>query len=65
MVVGYNNNYGWKTAYASPENQPVYLHAHKLMRKIWQCMPTSADIHGDKCNTIADHCNTNFFHIDM
>ncbi len=33
MVVGYNNNYGWKTAYASPENQPVYLHAHKLMRK--------------------------------
>ena len=33
MVVGYNNNYGWKTAFASPENQPTYLHAHKLMRK--------------------------------
>jgi twinkle protein len=45
MVVGYNNNYGWKTAFASPENQPTYLHAHKLMRKHWQGMPTRDDIH--------------------
>jgi twinkle protein len=65
MVVGYNKNYGWKTAFASPENMPTYLHAHKLMRKIWQGMPTSADIHGEKWNQVADHCNTNFFHIDM
>ena len=28
MVVGYNANYGWKTAFASPENAPTYLHAH-------------------------------------
>jgi len=65
MVVGYNQNYGWKTAFASPENVPTYLHAHKLMRKVWQGMPTAADIHGDKWNQVADHCNTNFFHIDM
>ena len=65
MVVGYNANYGWKTAFASPENQPTYLHAHKLMRKTWQGMPTSADIHGDKWNQVADHCNSNYFHIDM
>ena len=65
MVVGYNNNYGWKTAFASPENVPTYLHAHKLMRKVWQGMPTKADIGGDKWNQIADHCNENFFHIDM
>ena len=44
MVVGYNNNYGWKTAFASPENQPTYLHAHKLMRKTWQDMPRVGDI---------------------
>ena len=31
MVVGYNANYNWKTAFASPENAPNYLHAHKLM----------------------------------
>jgi len=65
MVVGYNNNYGWKTAFASPENVPTYLHAHKLMRKHWQGMPTQADIGGDKWNQVADHCNSNYFHIDM
>jgi len=65
MVVGYNNNYGWKTAFASPENVPTYLHAHKLMRKHWQGMPTRDDIGGDKWNQIADHCNSNYFHIDM
>ena len=65
MVVGYNRNYGWKTAFASPENAPTYLHAHKLMRKTWEGMPTAADIHGDKWNQIADHCNSNYYHIDM
>jgi twinkle protein len=65
MVVGYNNNYGWKTAFASPENVPTYLHAHKLMRKHWQGMPTRDDIGGDKWNQVADHCNSNYFHIDM
>jgi twinkle protein len=65
MVVGYNANYGWKTAFASPENQPTYLHAHKLMRKHWQGMPTAADIDGDRWNEVADHCNSNYFHIDM
>ena len=65
MVVGYNNNYGWKTAYASPENQPTYLHAHKLMRKHWQDMPTPGDIGGNQWKKIADHVNDNYFFIDM
>jgi twinkle protein len=65
MVVGYNQNYGWKTAFASPENVPTYLHAHKLMRKVWQGMPSKQDLGGDKWNQVADHCNSNFFHIDM
>ena len=65
MVVGYNNNYGWKTAFASPENQPTYLHAHKLMRKTWQDMPLPADIGGNKWNSVADHVNDNYFFIDM
>ena len=50
MVVGYNQKYGWKTAYASPENVPTFLHAHKLMRKHWQGMPAKEDIAGDKWN---------------
>ena len=65
MVVGYNNNYGWKTAFASPENQPTYLHAHKLMRKTWEDMPTPGDIGSNKWNQVADHVNDNYFFIDM
>ncbi len=65
MVVGYNSLYGWKTAYASPENQPVYLHAHKLMRKTWQDMPSPGDIGSGKWKEVADHVNNNYFFIDM
>lgn len=65
MVIGYNANYGWKTAYASPENHPTYLHAHKLMRKTWQGMPGVQDIKTEKWNEIADHVNDNYFFIDM
>ena len=65
MVVGYNEKYGWKTAYASPENHPTYLHAHKLMRKTWQGMPGVDDIKTEKWNQVADHVNDNYFFIDM
>jgi len=65
MCVGYNANYGWKTAFASPENAPTYLHAHKLMRKVWQDMPSPDDIDGEQWNKVADHVNDNFFFIDM
>jgi len=65
MVVGYNNNYGWKTAFASPENAPTFLHAHKLMRKVWQDMPRKSDIGTAKWKQVAEHVNDNFFFIDM
>ncbi len=65
MVVGYNINYNWKTAFASPENAPTYLHAHKLLRKFWQGMPTRHDINGEKWNKLSQHVDDNFFFIDM
>ena len=65
MVVGYNQQYQWKTAFASPENAPTYLHAHKLMRKVWQTMPSRDDIGTTKWKQIAEHINDNFFFIDM
>ena len=65
MVVGYNQKYQWKTAFASPENAPTYLHAHKLMRKIWQIMPSKEDIQTTKWKQIGEHINDNFFFIDM
>ncbi len=65
MVIGYNRNYGWKTAFASPENAPTYLHAHKLLRKLWEGMPTKHDIGKEKWKTNSEHLNDNFFFIDM
>jgi len=65
MCVGYNANYGWKTAFASPENKPNFLHAHKLMRKTWGIMPSKADIGSDKWNAVTSHCDDNYYHIDM
>ena len=65
MCVGYNQKYSWKTAFASPENQPTYLHAHKLMRKVWMDMPDASDIGNDKWNAVTEHVNDNFYFIDM
>ena len=65
MVVGYNRNYNWKTGFASPENAPNYLHAHKLMRKVWGDMPRREDIGGAKWKEVGEHVNDNFFFIDM
>ena len=65
MCIGYNKNYGWKTAFASPENKPNFLHAHKIMRKVWGGMPQKEDIHTERWNQVADHVNSNFYHIDM
>ena len=65
MVVGYNKNYQWKTAFASPENQPTYLHAHKLMRKTWQDMPSPGDIGSNKWKEVTSHVNDNYYFIDM
>ena len=65
MCIGYNRNYGWKTAYASPENKPNFLHAHKLIRKTWEGMPTKDDIGTSKWKQVTNHVNDNYFFIDM
>jgi twinkle protein len=65
MVTGYNHNYGWKTAFASPENAPTFLHAHKLMRKIWGKMPLRSDIGTEKWKEVSQHVDDNYFFIDM
>jgi twinkle protein len=65
MCIGYNRNYGWKTAFASPENKPNFLHAHKLIRKTWEGMPTKDDVGSAKWKQITEHINDNYFFIDM
>ena len=64
MVVGYNLKYGWKTAFASPENKPTFLHAHKLIRKIGNWMPDKSDINSFKWNEVTEIVNNNFFFIE-
>ncbi|MDH4212170.1 MAG: toprim domain-containing protein [candidate division WOR-3 bacterium] len=65
MAVGYNMKYGWKIAYASPENVPTYLHAHKIMRKLWEGMPDKSEVHSEKWKSIVSNVNDNYFWIDM
>ena len=64
MVVGYQIKYGWKTAFASPENKPTFLHAHKLMRKIGNWMPSKVDINTEKWNQVTQIVNDNFYFIE-
>lgn len=64
MCLGYNKNYGWKTAYASPENQPFEEHIRKLLRKKLGKMVTRDDIGTTTFNEAFDHINNNFFFIE-
>lgn len=65
MVIGYQQRYGWKIAYASPENKPDYIHASKIFRKYWDGHPTKEDVRGDKWNEIHQTIDENFFFIDQ
>ena len=64
MVVGYYLKYGWKTAFASPENKPTFLHTHKLIRKLGGWMPSKDDIGTDRWNNIISKVNNNFYFIE-
>jgi len=64
MVVGYQMKYGWKTAFASPENKPTFLHVHKLMRKVGNWMPSKIDINSNKWNEVTEMINDNFYFIE-
>ena len=64
MAVGYNQQYGWRTAFASPENKPTFLHAHKLIRKFWKGMPSEEDLGTEKWKDVTEHVNDNFFFIE-
>ena len=64
MAVGYNKLYGWKTAFASPENKPTFLHAHKLIRKFWEGMPSKEDLGSERWKKVTNHVNENFFFLE-
>ena len=64
MAVGYNIRYGWRTAFASPENKPTFLHAHKLIRKFWKGMPSKKDLGTERWEMVKSHVDKNFFFLE-
>lgn len=66
MTIGYNLKYGWKIAYASPENKPNYLHGRKLFKKIAGYEPqTKAEFDSPKSLKVRNHLNENFYHMEF
>ena len=66
MCVGYNLQYGWKTAYCSVENKPEYLHIDKLCRKIAGYRPSNKiEIDSSKWQKVEDHVNDNFLFVNF
>lgn len=64
MTIGYNKRYGFKVAYASPENKPTWLHSSKLIRKVFGGMPKDADIGTEKWLDAVNYVGDNFYHIE-
>lgn len=64
MTMGYNQKYGWKIAYASPENKPDYIHAHKIWRKHFG-PPQKDEVGTPEFESKREHLSKNFFFIDM
>jgi twinkle protein len=65
MTVGYNMMYGWKTAYASVENFPQYLHVDKLIRKYYGSQVKYEDTKKKSFKDCMRHVNNNFFFMDF
>lgn len=65
MTVGYNMMYGWKTAYASVENFPQYLHVDKLLRKYYGNTPKYAETKEMGWQECYKHVDKNFFFMDF
>lgn len=65
MTVGYNMMYKWKTAYASVENYPQYLHVDKLIRKVYGRTPSYEETKKDHWKKCVNHVDQNFFFMDF
>ena len=62
MAIQYARNYGFKTAYCSPENKPNKLHSAKLIKKTLGYKPTNLD--DLKYKYSKEFVNDHFIHID-
>lgn len=66
MCLGYALKYGFKTAFASPENKPNKFHADKIIRKIAGFRPsTKHQISSESITLAKDFYNNHFYHIEF
>ena len=66
MCIGYNANYGFKIAYASPENKPNFIHAGKIEAKIvGQWVNKQEQLNTIWHKSAKEYINDNFKFIDM
>ena len=66
MCIGYNLNYGWKVAYASPENKPNVIHASKIEAKlVGQWVNSKAQLETDWHKKAKEYIDGNFKFIDL
>jgi twinkle protein len=66
MCVGFNLNYQWKIAFASPENNPVEMHMDKILRRTAGFTPrTEAQLDNENWTKVEEYVDKNYFHIDF
>ena len=66
MCLGYNHNYGWKIAVASPENKPNWRHAGKIISKLCGKWVNRQEYLNEKwCYIAKDKINDTFKYIDL
>jgi len=69
MNIGLNLEYGFKVCYASIENKPDFLHADKLIRKLYGRKPNLEKNHNELKSSewliCKEHLENNFFSIDF
>ena len=66
MCIGYAFKYGFKTAFASPENKPNLFHGDKLLRKVVGFRPkTEIDFNSKRVQQGVEFIEDNFYHVQF
>ena len=66
MCIGYARNFGWKVAYASPENKPNKIHAGKLISKLCgKWVDKQEYLQTDWYNKAVEYIDNQFKFIDL
>ncbi len=66
MCIGYALKYGYKTAFASPENKPNKLHANKIIKKIIGFQPNKEEqINTKNIQDGIEFYSEHFYHVEF